>query len=337
MPDNNPEGIVSNDSGKPTQSGGPHEPDELLDAFLSDPEEDTAQEGDEPGPDEDGADVDASSDEADDAATPDGEQPRDEKGRFLSDDARVRLDNGDVVTLKDLKQGSLRQADYTRKTQEVATQRRDYEERNRRVEQLETQLAQDREWTLSVLQSVMPTPPDTAELAKDPIGYMQRKAAYDENVARYNALYAQSMESLNRQRADESARLQQTFREGQQKLRHELVPELKDEGKFNAFRQDVIRFGTEVYGFTQEELGGLTDPRVFHGLSDAIKWRKLQQSKGKTTEKTQGRPPVTPGRRQEPQVQKVRATQKDRQTLKSTGGRGRDGQAALDRLLDKYV
>ena len=60
--------------------------------------------------------------EADDQAEDGDEEPESEQGRFVADNAKVRLPDGTVTTIAELKQGSLRQADYTRKTMELAEQ-----------------------------------------------------------------------------------------------------------------------------------------------------------------------------------------------------------------------
>ena len=57
------------------------------------------------------------------------DQPQTEQGRFVGLDAKVRLDDGRVVTVAELRSGSMMQADYTRKTQELAEQRRSVEAR----------------------------------------------------------------------------------------------------------------------------------------------------------------------------------------------------------------
>ncbi len=344
--DSNPQGTVAN---TPARISGSLEEveDRILDDILGDSEGSAEEDVEEPRrpkrdagdePDE-GDDADEPDDTADDDESVDDEaddQPRDEKGRFASDGLKVRLENGDVVTVADLKRSPLLQADYTRKTQEVAEQRRNYEHGTRRVEQLESELSNEREWTASVLAYLTPKAPDRSEIANDPIGYQERMAAWQEAQQYMQSLQQQHAIAQQRRQQMSAEQMQEQAKEGRNRLL-EAVPELRDDAKFRAFADDVLRHGTEHYGFTRDELGGVTDPRMLRTLHDAIKWRRLQAQKPKAQDKAKGRPPVSPGRRQEPETNRARSREKDFKTLAATGGKGKDGDAALDRLLDKFI
>jgi hypothetical protein len=336
---NTPQGTADDAPMPPRMT--PQETDDALDNLLpDDPIEDNAWE-DEPIPE--GGDEEPSDD--DDSETPDeddseeekGDKPRDEKGRFVaSDDSKVRLDDGSVVTVGDLKRGSLMQADYTRKTQEVAEIRKQATERTQRVEQMESQLAPWLEFAVQYTQQLVGKEPDPSRIDTDPVGYMQDKAAYDRRVRELQSMEAQR-QHMERQQQE---RFQQTFQERLQEEKGKLVeaiPEIKDPKRFESFRNEVLRYGTETYNFATEELAGVHDHRVLAVMSDAIKWRKLQAQKGQAVEKTKGKPPVTPGRRQAPEANASRSRQRDLQTLQSTRGHGMNGEAAVDRLLDKFL
>ncbi len=331
MAGDNPQGTVSVEPASEPKDVFEAVANDLLD---DDPIEDTeveeADEGDDVADDE--PDEGEPTDE-DDADAEDGGQPRDEKGRFLSDEAKVRLDDGTVVTLKDLKQGSLRQADYTRKTQEIAEQRRSADDRNRRVEQLESQLAAEREYATKLVQAVVPEAP--VYDPSDPVGYMEQKANYDQWQAHLQTLQTQDREAQQRLQQETQGQVQARIQEEKQRLL-EAMPALKDEKRFDAFRNDVLSIGTRDYGFTPEELS-VTDHRYVRVLHDAIAYRKLQAQKPKAQDKAKGKPPLTPGRRQQPEVNQSRAAEKDRQTLTATGGKGQAGEAAALRVLSKYV
>ncbi len=328
----------------PVASGSIEEiEDRILDDILGDPEEGTEEadeeprrpkrdagdeqdEGDEPEPDT------ADDEQADDE---DADQPREDNGRFASDRTKVKLDNGDVVTVADLKKSPLLQADYTRKTQEIAEQRRSVETGNRRVQQLESELSTEREWTAQVLSYLSPKPPDRAEIHTDPIGYQERKAAYDEHQQYLGSLQRQQAIAEQRRQTMTAEQMREYAQQGQRALL-EAIPELRDQAKFKAFADDVLKHGTEHYGYSHEELSNVVDPRMLQTLNDAIKWRKLQAQKPKAQDKTKGRPPVSPGRRQESAVTDQKSRDKDLKLLAATGGKGA-GDAAFDRLLDKFV
>lgn len=73
-------------------------------------------------PEAEGEPAEASADGAE--AEDPGEQAPPPEPVLASDDALVELDDGEKVTIEELRKGSLRHADYTRKTQELGEQRR---------------------------------------------------------------------------------------------------------------------------------------------------------------------------------------------------------------------
>ena len=58
--------------------------------------------------------------------------------------------------------------------------------------------------------------------------------------------------------------------------------------------QAVIATGKE-YGFTDDELGMIVDPRHVKVLHDAMQWRKLQSNTGVKNKVAQAKPVVKPG------------------------------------------
>lgn len=93
---------------------------ELEEEVTEEPEEPEAEEAEEP--EDESEEVDEEEvDEADDGAEVDGPVE-------VADDATYRLPDGTEVSGAELRNGLLRQADYTRKTQEVADQRREVED-----------------------------------------------------------------------------------------------------------------------------------------------------------------------------------------------------------------
>jgi hypothetical protein len=79
------------------------------------------------------------------------------------------------TTVADLKAGSLRNADYTRKTQEVAEQRKQFETQSSVVKQREQQLEQNSQYIARLIQAIVPAAPDPATMQTDPMGYLQQK------------------------------------------------------------------------------------------------------------------------------------------------------------------
>jgi len=102
---------------------------------VTDVEPEEPTEVEEPADDE----TDAAEDEDEDGDdTEDEPQPTE-----VADDEVVTLSDGTELTGKELREGYLRQADYTRKTQELAEQRREHEDLRDRVESYFTERTQD--------------------------------------------------------------------------------------------------------------------------------------------------------------------------------------------------
>lgn len=269
----------------------------------SDLPEDELQASDE----DESEDVEGEPDLEDQAEEGEDDDPESEGGRFVGDNAKVRLADGTVTTIAELKSGSLRNADYTRKTQEVAEQRRALETQSQAFEASQKELAQQREYVTQLLQSLTPQPPDPALLSSDPLKYMQDKANYEAFVQHQQ--YVQGLTAEDKKKAEEKA-----ASERQNRINSEWgqllakAPDLNDKAKFSAFEADVFKFGTE-YGFSRDELinGIPMDHRQALVLKDAIAYRKLKAAQPKVAKKVENRPPVVKGgKRLSPQAQKAR-------------------------------
>ena len=283
----------------------------------SDLPEDELQASDE----DESEDVEGEPDQEDQAEEgEDDDEAGSEGGRFVGDNAKVRLSDGTVTTIAELKSGSLRNADYTRKTQEVAEQRRALETQSQAFEASQKELAEKLEYASSLLQSLTPQPPDPALLSSDPLKYMQDKANYEAFVQHQQ--YVQGLTAEDKKKAEEKAASERQTRinsEWGQLLAK--APDLNDKAKFTAFEADVFKFGTE-YGFSRDELinGIPMDHRQALVLKDAIAYRKLKAAQPKVAKKVENRPPVVKGgKRLSPQAQKARQSSDALSRLKKTG------------------
>ena len=129
--------------------------------------------------------------------------PNSEQGRCVADNAKVRLDDGTVISVSELKKGSLLNADYTRKTQEVAELRRSFETQSESVKQAETQIIEQREYMSALLQSITPKAPDPSLVRTDPVAYMEQKAQFEQFTQHLDYL-AQQSQQTQQQRQQET-------------------------------------------------------------------------------------------------------------------------------------
>lgn len=247
-----------------------------------------------------GADAPAPGVTADDAAgavqaeTIDTEQPTDVEasdGQAAEDDGEdIEHDGKTYRVPKDLKAAFLRQADYTRKTQEVAEQRRALESEQARVQQMDRWA---REHTAEIGQLVA-IDGRLAQFAQvnwqqwsqqDPVAaqtaffeYQQLKDARGQTVASLQQRDAQRAQAEERDRATRLA-------EGRAQLA-KAIPGWNDTKS-----AELGRFGIATYGLKAEEVDNLTDPRLVRVLHDASLWRQHEAKQRAAAKATQ---PATP-------------------------------------------
>jgi len=90
----------------------------------------------------------------------------------------VRLKDGTVISVQDLKRGFLSQQSFTRGTQDNAKERETLSSQKAEVEQYARSLQEQRDFILQVAQQYIPQPPDRSLLDRnstnfDPVTYAQ--------------------------------------------------------------------------------------------------------------------------------------------------------------------
>jgi hypothetical protein len=282
---------------------------------------DPLAEGDEP--------EDATDDETSDAEKKAGS--RDELGRFVSPNAKVKLPDGTATTIAELTAGHLRQSDYTRKTQELAEHREAVAAERTRAQQVNQQLQALHQEAANWLSLTKPQRP-TVPYEQDPIAHGQ---------------YAVQMEQWqeaktffdNRQRQVTEAQKQETQASFDKHLRSEsealfkAVPALRDPGKRDAFVTEAARLMAD-YGVKREEIAGLTDHRMILILRDAVKYRRLQAKAPQVKDDLKDKPRlITGSRRAAPTASRDKLNRQRTERLTQTGS-FQDGVSALADLLD---
>lgn len=281
---------------------------------LLGPEEDPDEPEGEPAEGEDEIlDDEAEGDEIDDA----GEDDAPEEPAFAADDLKVKMADGREITVAQLRgfadeRAKEFQREFTRGQQELSEQRR-------RVDEAAQTIAQNRDFLLAVYNQIMPQAPDPSELNDDPIGYMQRKADYDQRMQQFQ--YLRQMQEHSQQQMQ-----QETAQQAQERLSQErqalvrAMPELQDQAKFAAFRNDLVE-NASYYGVSEDEISSVSDHRQLLILKDAIAYRKLKASaaqKAKTA--TDGKPKLIQGsRRMDPKAKTSREKAIRDKRLQQTG------------------
>ena len=240
---------------------------------------------------EDTDDAESETDE-EDAEEDSQEQPTSLKLKVNGEELEKPLD--EVIALA--QQG----LDYTKKTQEVAEQRKQLEDYAQTIKVQEQKFQEQ------------------VNLNSALIGDIAKLQAVDNQLAQFNDVNWQELSDTD---FVEAQKLFFTFNQLQQQrsvLANDLVQkqtalqqqqaqslqERVEKGKeilakeipnwSRETSQAVIATGKE-YGFTDDELGMIVDPRHVKVLHDAMQWRKLQSNTGVKNKVAQAKPVVKPG------------------------------------------
>ena len=231
----------------------------------------------------------------------------------------VTLKDGTKVTLAELESGYLRNADYTRKTQEVAQQRRDVQQAQERLTTIDQEVKANLDLAVEVLKAYLPRQPDPSMIEADPQGYLRSQAAYNQAVGQLNELVQAQRQSQSRD-GEMSAQQQQDALRSEMQLLASKAPDLAKPEDLVKFRDEAIEWGAKAYGLSSEEIGQLQDHREIMILRDAIKYRQLLAKKAGTIETARKAPPVMrPGVARPAGQQQQRTREHQVNRLRQTG------------------
>jgi len=262
----------------------------LDDSDVDDPNtkaEDQGQKADEEeaepeAEEEDGeADDSEATDEEDDVEAEDedeSEVPETSEGKYVAHNAKVKLDNGETITVAELARNNLFHADYTRKTQELAEERKTIQGKASEVESQAEQLRQQQDFLLQVAQQFLPQKPDPSMIDEDIFGYQRAMAEWEQKMGLVGQIQQMSQAEMQRRQQEEQARQQEWIAQEGQKL-VEKMPELRDGQKFNQFWSNTVNTLSE-YGFSPSELENsplVTDHRLYPLFRDLMAYRNAKK------------------------------------------------------------
>jgi len=219
-------------------------------------------------------------------------------------------------TLDQLKQSAAGQGYINQKMQENAALEKQYKEQAQALAQQQQQvLAMYQQAQQGGLQA--PTPPSKELFDQDPIGYMEAKLTYDEAKAAHDQQLVQ-LRGMQQQQAQQQQAARQAHLAQQAEVLKQYIPEIVDPEKGEKLKAGIIDTGVH-YGFTPEEMAGVTDARYVRALNDARKYRQLIANKKKSQSKADGvRPVVKAGAKKRSDGQAA-TRKKAQQRLQKTG------------------
>lgn len=193
----------------------------------------------------------------------------------------VALPDGTQTTLKDLAQGNLRQADYSRKTAELAKARKELEAEEQRLKDYEQQLNQQ-------LASLDEPEPDWEKLAEeDPLGLPLEQVKWQKKQAEKAERKRKATEAEEQRR--------QQFMRASAEVAVERMPEWSDPKAFEQSAEARKKAALEA-GFTEQEYQSVVDFRLAVLLEKAARY-DAGQAKVQATNKKLSKVPkvVKPG------------------------------------------
>ena len=265
-------------------------------------------------------DVEASGDDIEDAEYVEGDQIDDDDLVEAAEDTNlipVKINGKEERwTLDQLKQSAAGQGYINQKMQENAALEKHYKEQAQALAQQQQQvLAMYQQAQQGGLQA--PTPPSKELFDQDPIGYMEAKLTYDEAKAAHDQQLYQ-LQGMHQQQAQQQQAARQAYLAEQAEVLKQYIPEIADPKKGEMLKTEIMDTGMH-YGFTPEEMAGVSDARYVRALNDARKYRQLVANKQKSQSKADGvRPVVKAGAKKRPDGQAA-TRKKAHQRLQKTG------------------
>jgi len=239
------------------------------------------------------------------------------------------------VPLSELIKGYQLGADYTKKTTEVAEQRKQVEAERSAIEEAKyarDNYAQRLQAIDQFLTSQMPQEDLQSLKENDPIGYAVKVAEISEKKEQLQAIRAEQARIAQEQQSDYARAMSDRVQQEASKLA-QVLPEFSDPAKGDNFRKEIRNYG-KTLGFTDEELSQVYDSRHVLTLHKAMMYDKLQKSKPAITKKVNEAPRMlragTSGGTKQSQEQTL---QKQKSQLR-TSGKVRDAAALFEQLLE---
>lgn len=233
------------------------------------------------------------------------------------------------VPESELLAGYSRTADYTRKTEALAQERRSFQAEIEKVQTERAQYAQLLPALVQQIQSAMPQPPDPRLRESDPVSYMLAKDEYEEKIGRLQAASSE-MQRLQQEQAEMQARqMQSAAAQGYERML-EMIPEWKDRSAYEKDRQDLRRYLNDV-GYSDQEIDQAYDPRAIVLARKAMRLDRLEARRPRPDAPLEKAlrpvPPVN-----SPAPRKAKEAQVARKRLAETG-KVEDAAAAIRSLL----
>lgn len=312
--------------------------DRLAGLFSDDSEESTPREPQSDDEREDAVD-DEPSDEGDSEQSPPDEETDDPDEDADSEPQtpqtfRAKVNGEEVeVTLDELLNGYSRTSDYTRKTQELATQRKQAEADFQAVRAERQQYSQGLTQIESLLQQALGPEPDWDKLAaENPEEFPKQWAAHQLKQQRLGIL-AQEQERVRQEELKAQQAEFKTYLNSQREQLLVKLPTWKDAEVAKKEKAELVAYAKEQ-GYSEEDIGQVADHRVFLMLRKAMLYDKAQKNRPNVQKKIEKVLVTKPGSKDSRPSREVTELTRGKQRLAKTG-RVEDAAAVLEKMFDR--
>ena len=206
----------------------------------------------------------------------------------------VKVDGKEVeVNLEEALKGYQRQEAFTKRSMELAEQRKAFAAEAAETKQLRDAYAQQLELLQTQLQQTNLTEePDWTALKNE--GYSTddiffAKTEFDKQQKQVQQVAAERQKIAQQQAQEHEAHLKQHLTNQRVEML-ERIPEWKNDETREFERKEVIKYAQKRVGFSEEEISSASDARAIELLYKAWKWDNLMEKKPTTKKRTRQAP-----------------------------------------------
>lgn len=243
----------------------------------------------------------------------------------------VKVDGEEVeITLDEALNGYQRQQTFTKRSQEIAEQRKAAEKEAAEAKQARDYYAQQLDVLAQQIQQTIPQEPDWVSLAKEVTAeeYNAIRAEYDNRQANLVKV-EQERQAVAQQQAAEQEKMLHEHLRAQRSDMLNRIPQWKDDDVRNKERLEVVEYARNI-GFSEQEVAQATDARAVELLYKAMQWDNLQRKK--PTAKKRARQAPKMAKAGQPRTKKQVAS-RSRQTAMNRLNKERSVDAAVSYLM----
>lgn len=245
----------------------------------------------------------------------------------------VKVDGEEIeVSLDEALQGYQRQQAFTKRSMEIAEQRKAAEQEAAQARQARDYYAQQLEVLAQQIQQTIPQEPDWVSLAREVTAeeYNAIRAEYDNRKANLSKVEQERQAVAQQQAAEREQMLHEHLRAQRSEMLNR-IPQWKDDDVRNKERLEVVEYARNI-GFSEEEVAQATDARAVELLYKAMQWDNLQRKKPNAKKRTREAPKMA--KAGQPRTKKQVAS-RSRQNAMSRLNKERSVDAAVSYLMGR--